>query len=96
MKNSDLKKILEDSLPNEVHNSIKCKYRYYNEMSFNDQVKKFNPHVALFHQNIISLNKHIDELVLFLSNLDIYFDLIGLTEIGISSNIDAHMLQFIT
>ena len=59
--------------------------RYYNEDSFNSMLPKHHENsLKIFHLNIRSLNKHCHELNAYLSCLNCNFDLILLTEIGIT------------
>ncbi len=92
MINSNLMQILEETLPEKIFNSINC--HYYNERAFNSIACRFNAKVTLLHQNIISFNKHANELILLLYNLNINFDFIGLTEIGSTTNIDTPVTIF--
>ena len=54
--------------------------RYYDEKQFNKTKVDIPSSFGLFHANIASLNKHIDDLRLILSKLNFQFDVIGISE----------------
>ena len=54
---------------------------YFTEDDFNDSLQQLNTRFSLFHLNIRSLNKHHNDLVIYLSLLNNKFDAICLSEI---------------
>ena len=64
-------------------NEIDC--AYYTEDEFNCKVKLYDNNLSAFHLNIRKIGRHRDELIAFLSVLDMEFDVIILTEVGKSS-----------
>ena len=65
-------------------NEIDC--AYYTEDEFNRKIKSFVNSLSSFHLNVRKLGRHRDELIAFLSLLDLTFDIIILTEVGKNSN----------
>ena len=59
--------------------NIKCKY-YTTEQFKENGFDKHNNQMTLFHLNISSLPYHIDEFTELLSDLEIDFKIIGITE----------------
>ena len=55
---------------------------YYTEEEFNSKVKSFDSNLSSFHLNIRKLGRHRNELIAFLSLLELNFDVIILTEVG--------------
>ena len=64
----------EDSSLNHINSP------YYDEKKFNSLKHDIPSSFSLFHANIASLNKHIDDLRLILSRLKHKFDVIGISE----------------
>ena len=62
---------------------IKC--RYFTEEEFNVETRKFGNNLSTFHLNIRKLGLHGNELLAFLSILNLEFDIIILTEVGKNS-----------
>ena len=59
--------------------NMKC--YYYFEDAFNKKIGSIETNkLSLFHKNIKSLPKHIDDFELYINSLDIDFSFIGLTE----------------
>ena len=54
--------------------------KYYDLKQFNKTKIDLPSSFGLFHANIASLNKHIDDLKLIMSKLDFKFDVIGISE----------------
>ena len=54
--------------------------KYYDLKQFNKTKIDLPSRFGLFHANIASLNKHIDDLKLIMSKLDFKFDVIGISE----------------
>ena len=65
-------------------NEIDC--AYYTEDEFNRKIKSFVNSLSSFHLNVRKIGRHRDELIAFLSLLDMTFDIIILTEVGKNSN----------
>ena len=67
---------------NEKENELKlpnCKYReidYFQKLSKNFEGKT----LSLFHMNVCSLTKHFDDFNIVLSDLNINFDTLAITE----------------
>ena len=80
MCNTEFMDFLHKSLPNQINEGINCKF--WNEYSFNQDLKKFDPKLAILHLNICSFNKHCLELNNLLQCMDVDFSIIALTEIG--------------
>ena len=69
--------------------NMKCDY--YFEDAFNKKINSIETNkVSLFHQNIKSLPKHIDDFELYINSLDIKFSFIGLSETWL----DKHKQKF--
>ena len=64
----------EDILLNHINS------KYVDEKQFNSMKIDLPSSFGLFHANIASLNKHIDDLKLILSKLNYKFDVIGISE----------------
>ena len=59
--------------------NMKCDY--YFEDAFNKKISSIETNkLSLFHQNIKSLPKHIDDFELYINSLDIKSSFIGLSE----------------
>lgn len=67
----------------ENSNFIDC--NYFDEDSFNASILGQNIGLSVFHMNIRKLSKHRGGLVAYMSCLNIKFDIIILTEIGIDA-----------
>lgn len=70
-----------------LSNNLNCKY--YNEDSLNGRIASelVNiPTFSLVHLNIRSIQKNLNNFDLYLHNLDIKFDIIGLTETWLNEN----------
>ena len=83
-------KLVDDSVdpnPNLVVN--KCLYYTVSELN---KVKLKENSMNFFHQNIASLSLHFSELSTILSNADIEFDFIGITETGFRTKSCSHDL----
>ena len=68
---------------NELSFSIQMKSNYYHENSFNQSLQKVyngNDLFSLMHLNIRSIPSNLSKLVQYLSNLNVCFDIIGLSE----------------
>ena len=68
---------------NELSFSIQMNSNYYDEASFNHSLQKVsigNDLFSLLHLNIRSIPSNISKLTQYLSNLNVYFDIIGLSE----------------
>ena len=91
LEQCNLNEYLFNNLPMEICENIDC--RFYNELSFNQLLKKCSPEISLMHLNIRSLNKHRSKLTTFLDTLNIEFDIIALTEIG-KNNTDNNLAFF--
>ena len=83
-----LKEVLENStLPNFIKkfkpyfNQVGLNSKYFTEDDFNHRIKGYNTRFSIFHLNIRSLNKHHNDLIIYLYMLDMKFDLICLSEI---------------
>ena len=53
---------------------------YHNDSSFNDAYKNYNNRFSLFHANIRSIPRNLDQLTFYLQNLNIDFSVIALSE----------------
>ena len=78
--NNTFKKTLSDCLPEILHSDVECSY--YEDSAFNYLTSKHHPLLSILHFNLRSLNKHGFEFFDFITNLNIEFDILCLTEIG--------------
>ena len=60
------------------HSQTMCSY--HNDSSFNDAYKNYNNRFSLFHANIRSIPRNLDQLTFYLQNLNIDFSVIALSE----------------
>ena len=60
------------------HSQTICSY--HNDSSFNDAYKNYNNRFSLFHANIRSIPRNLDQLTFYLQNLNIDFSVIALSE----------------
>ena len=60
------------------HSQTMCSY--HNDSSFNDAYKNYNTRFSLFHANIRSIPRNLDQLTFYLQNLNIDFSVIALFE----------------
>ena len=67
--------------------------KYFTEDEFNSHVKSSNEKLFIFHVNIRSLNKHHNDLTIYLFMLDTKFDVICLSEIW-SYNLEVYKAIF--
>ena len=86
---SDFERFLirSDDLDPDIHFNIDGGCSYYVEDKFNDTLQKEimisreqSNHLSLFHLNIRSLQKKVDELSTLLTSLDIKFSVVWITE----------------
>ena len=70
---------IEDDDENDLL-STSVNSKYYDTDQLNSLKHDLSSSFGLFHVNIASLNKHIDDLKLILSSLNYNFDIIGITE----------------
>ena len=79
--NSDLKKLLVDSLSDEIVTNFE--FKYYTPIQLDNLASKYkrDTKLSLFHVNIRSLNANYDKLVSFLQCCSFHFDVIVLSEI---------------
>ena len=63
------------------YHQIGFESKYFTPDEFNNAAKELHSKFSVFHLNIRSLNKHHNELLLFLSLLNFEFDCICLSEI---------------
>ena len=77
---------LNDNFNELDHDSASINCNYVDISSFDDKSKKDT--LSLFHLNIASLSKHKEELETILNMIDLKFDILGITETKIKSNID--------
>ena len=75
----------EDADDNILSNHINCKY--YDDKQFNSLKVDLPSSFGMFHANIASLNKHIDDLKFILTKLNYNFDIIGISEHKIQKGI---------
>ena len=74
------------------YENMKC--NYYFEDTFNKKINSMEKNrLSLFHQNIKSLPKHIDEFELYLNYLDMKYSFIGLTETWLDKDKEFYHLQ---
>ena len=65
-----------------MYNQVGMECKYYVENKFNATLKKYNDSkFFIVHMNRRSLNKHLKELVTYLSLLNMKFDCICLSEV---------------
>ena len=89
MTSSDkLREVLENSTLSNFMKKFKPYFQqvgleshYFTEDDFNESLHQLNTRFSLFHLNIRSLNKHHNDLVIYLSLLNNKFDAICLSEI---------------
>ena len=89
MTSSDkLREVLENSTLSNFMKKFKPYFQqvgleshYFTEDDFNESLRQLNTRFSLFHLNIRSLNKHHNDLVIYLSLLNNKFDAICLFEI---------------
>ena len=77
---------LNDNFNDLDHDSPSINCNYVDISSFDHKSKKDT--LSLFHLNIASLSKHKEELETILNMIDLKFDILGITETKIKSNID--------
>ena len=68
---------------NELSFSIQMNSNYYHENSFNESLQKVyngNDFFSLMHLNIRSIPSNLSKLTQYLSNINVCFDIIGLSE----------------
>ena len=70
----------KNSVNLQMLDTIDC--NYYTEDEFNCKLKSYNNCFSSFHLNIRKLGRHRDQLIAFLSILEVKFDVIILTEVG--------------
>src|SRR6266516_1000055 len=78
---SDLKKILTDSLTDDIVESLE--FKYYTPDQLNQLAENYTASVqlAIYHVNIRSLNTNNNKLINFVHSLNFSFDIIILSEI---------------
>ena len=64
----------------DVLSTSTIKSKYYNIKEFNSLKPDYHSSFRMFHVNMASLNKHIDDLRLIISLLEYKFDIIGISE----------------
>ena len=80
IKKSNLEKFLKPY--KDMYNQVGMECEYYVENEFKATLKKYNDSkFSIFHVNIRSLNKHLKELVTYLSLLNMKFDCIWSSEV---------------
>ena len=95
-----LKEVLENSILPNFMNKFKPYFHqvgidseYFTGDEFNSHVKNSNMKLSIFHVNNRSLNKHHNDLIIYLSMLDTKFDVICLSEIW-SNNLEFYKAIF--
>jgi hypothetical protein len=77
------KKLLQD-VPNYMPHNFNC--HYHDENSFNELIKNKNPSLSLLHINLQSSTKNYSLLKAHLSNLNLKFDIIAISEAGVNNS----------
>ena len=75
--------ISHDSTPEDIGPLVNCKDFDINDFNFSSNKN----HLSVFHQNIVTLEGHKDELENVLAQINFSFDVIGLTETRIKKDI---------
>jgi len=89
----DLKKILTDSLSDEISDTLE--FHYYTPLQLSNLANKYktSSQLSIFHVNVRSLNANYNKLVSFLQCLSFDFDVLILSEIW-STNITYYVNLF--
>ena len=70
---------------NNFYNNIDINCNYYTDCQFKENVTKVNG-VSLIHFNARGLNKNLNEIKSYLSQLNYYFDVIAISETGVKEH----------
>ena len=91
--NYDLRKILTESLTEDVTESLE--FKYYTPSQLNNLADGVKPsfQLTMYHVNVRSLNKNYNKLINFFQCLSFQFDVIGLSDIW-STNINHYINLF--
>ncbi|ELU01230.1 hypothetical protein CAPTEDRAFT_204820 [Capitella teleta] len=83
LENNPLQAKLLQDIPNLLPQNLKC--QYHDDNSFNNLTNGKSPSLSLLHINLQSSTRNYSLLKAYLSNLNLDFDIIGVSEAGVNN-----------